>query len=76
MRHSAYAAFAADQRVQWLAGLGYDVRRFAEPRLGPILFREETRFLQELRGGECIRVDGRCPRRRALDDFARDLQSR
>ena len=59
MRHSAYADFAADQRVSWLASLGYDVRRFAELRLGPILFREETRFLKELRGGERIRVDGR-----------------
>ena len=58
MRHSAYADFAADQRVQWLASLGYDVRRFAELRLGPILFREETQFRKELRGGERIRVDG------------------
>ena len=59
MRHSAYADFAADQRVTWLASLGYDIRRFAELHLGPILFREETKFLKELRGGEQIRVDGR-----------------
>jgi acyl-CoA thioester hydrolase len=59
MRHSAYADFAADQRVHWLASLGYDVKKFAELRLGPILFREETKYLKELHGGEQIKVDGR-----------------
>jgi len=59
MRHSAYADFAADQRVHWLASLGYDVAKFAALRLGPILFREETKYLKELRGGETIRVEGR-----------------
>jgi len=58
MRHSAYADFAADQRVSWLASLGFDGRRFAELRLGPILFREETKYLKELHGGEQIRVEG------------------
>ena len=59
MRHSAYADFAADQRVHWLASLGYDVKKFAELRLGPILFREETKYFKELNGGEAIRVEGR-----------------
>ena len=59
MRHSAYADFAADQRVAMLARGGYTVARFAELRLGPILFREETRFLKEVGIGEEIRVDGR-----------------
>ena len=59
MRHSAYADFAADQRVHWLASVGFDVRRFAELRIGPILFREETKYLKELSGGERIRVEGR-----------------
>ena len=56
MRHSAYADFAADLRVNWLASLGYTVPKFAELRLGPILFREETKFMKELHGGETIRV--------------------
>jgi acyl-CoA thioester hydrolase len=34
------------------------VKRFAELRLGPILFREETKFLKEIHIGEEIRVDG------------------
>ena len=59
MRHSAYADFAADQRVHWLASLGFDVKKFGELRLGPILFREETKYLKEIHGGEAIRVEGR-----------------
>lgn len=58
MRHSAYADFAADQRVAFLARIGFDLPAFARLRLGPILFREETRFLKEVRLGEAIRVDG------------------
>ena len=58
MRHSAYADYAADQRVVVLANWGYGVARFAELRLGPILFREETKFLKEVHIGEEIRVDG------------------
>jgi len=59
MRHSAYADFAADQRVHWLASHGYDLRKFAELRIGPILFREETKYLKEIYAGEEIRVEGR-----------------
>jgi len=58
MRHSAYADYAADQRVVVLASWGYDVAQFARLRLGPILFREETKFLKEIHIGEEIRVDG------------------
>ena len=58
LRHSAYADFAADQRVALLARLGYDLKKFAELRLGPILFREETKFLKEIHLGEAIRVEG------------------
>lgn len=57
MRHSAYADFAADQRVAFLARHGFDLSKFAELRLGPILFREETKFIKEIRLGETIRVD-------------------
>ena len=57
MRHSAYADFAADQRVVVLAKWGYDVKRFAQLRLGPILFREETKYLKEVNIGEEIVVD-------------------
>jgi acyl-CoA thioester hydrolase len=58
MRHSAYADYAADQRVALLAEWGYGSARFAQLRLGPILFREETKYLKEINMGEEIRVDG------------------
>ena len=59
LRHSAYADYAADQRIVLLAHSGYDVARMAKLRLGPILFREETRFLKEVNIGEEIRVDSK-----------------
>jgi acyl-CoA thioester hydrolase len=59
MRHSAYADYGADQRIALLARAGFDLRRFAQLRLGPILFREETKFLKEVSIGEEIRVDSR-----------------
>ena len=59
MRHSAYADYAADQRIVMLAEWGYGVAHFAQLRLGPILFREETKFFKEVNIGEEIRVDGR-----------------
>ena len=59
MRHSAYADYAADQRLVLLAKWGYDIKEFARLRLGPILFREETVFLKEVHIGEEIRVDSR-----------------
>ncbi len=59
LRHSAYADFAADQRIAALAEHGFDLARFAVLRLGPILFREETKYLKEIRLGETLRVDGR-----------------
>jgi acyl-CoA thioester hydrolase len=57
MRHSAYADYAADQRVVLLAQWGFDLKTFAQRRLGPILFREETKFLKEIHIGEEIQVD-------------------
>ena len=59
MRHSAYADYAADQRIILLAEWGYDTKEFARLRLGPILFREETVFRKEINIGEEIRVDSR-----------------
>lgn len=59
MRHSAYADFATDQRVAYLRAHGFDLQKFGELRLGPVTFREETKFLKEVHVGEAIRVDGR-----------------
>ncbi|WP_133273249.1 acyl-CoA thioesterase [Hymenobacter radiodurans] len=56
MRHSAYTDYAAQVRLDFLADQGFTMRRFAELRIGPILFREDTRFLKEIGMSETIRV--------------------
>lgn len=56
MRHSAYTDYAAQVRLDFLADQGFSMRRFAELNLGPILFREDTRFLKEVSISETIRV--------------------
>ena len=56
MRHSAYTDYAAQVRLDLLADYGFTMRRFAELSLGPILFREDTRFMKEIGMSETIRV--------------------
>ncbi|GGG42149.1 acyl-CoA thioesterase [Hymenobacter glacieicola] len=58
MRHSAYADYAAQHRIEYLAAHGFTLMRFAQLGLGPILFREDTRFLKELHINETLRVTG------------------
>jgi acyl-CoA thioester hydrolase len=56
MRHTAYMDYAAQARVGWLHEMGFSIERLAALGVGPILFREETRYLREVRGGDRIRV--------------------
>ncbi|UOQ70399.1 acyl-CoA thioesterase [Hymenobacter cellulosilyticus] len=56
MRHSAYTDYAAQLRLEFLAEEGFPMKRFAELGIGPILFREDTRFLKEISLSETIRV--------------------
>ncbi len=48
MRHSAYADFAAQARIEALAELGLDLKTFQRLHIGPILFKEETTYLREV----------------------------
>ncbi|MHC2992674.1 thioesterase [Pontibacter sp. HJ8] len=48
MRHSAYADFAAQARIEALEELGLDLKTFQRLHIGPILFREETNYLREV----------------------------
>lgn len=57
MRHSAYADYAADVRMVMFERLGFTLDDFARLQIGPILFREEARYLREVLLGESIRVD-------------------
>ncbi|MFD2245718.1 acyl-CoA thioesterase [Pontibacter ruber] len=56
MRHSAYADFAAQARIEALAELGLDLKTFQRLHIGPILFKEETSYLREVGINEHLSV--------------------
>lgn len=56
MRHSAYADFGAFARVGFFEAHGYDMQRFAELDIGPILFREELIYRREIMMFENISI--------------------
>ena len=58
MRHSAYNDYAAQHRIEFLAASGLTLPYFAKAGLGPILLREDARFLKELHINEPLRVGG------------------
>lgn len=57
VRHTAYNDYAAQVRFGFLSENGYSVSRFQAENLGPVLFREETKFLNEVHAGDVITVD-------------------
>ncbi len=56
LRHSAYMDYAAQARVGFLNECGFTLERFQKMRLGPVLFREDTQYLREVRANERISV--------------------
>jgi acyl-CoA thioester hydrolase len=56
MRHSAYADFAAQARIEILDEMGLDMKTFQKLHIGPILFREETTYLREVGVNETLTV--------------------
>lgn len=56
LRHSVYNDYAAQARVGMFADHGLPMDRIAEWGLGPILFREETRFLKEVHLSDTLTV--------------------
>lgn len=56
MRHSAYADFAAQARLNLLEGLGLKPTKLFERGIGPILFREELLYLREVGLNDQIKV--------------------
>lgn len=69
LRHSAYADFAAQGRVEMLDRLGMSAAVMQQEKIGPILFREETVYLKEIRPGDTVRVS--CLLRKCREDGAR-----
>lgn len=57
LRHTAYNDYATHVRFRYLEENGFGGREFARLRLGPVIFREETRFFKEVRMGEAMEVD-------------------
>lgn len=56
LRHSAYADFAAQARVEMLSSLGMTAAVMQQEHIGPVLFREETIYLKEVRPNDVVRI--------------------
>ena len=54
MRHTAYNDFGAQLRLDYFASQGSPMDKILESGVGPILFREDTRFFREVAFGEII----------------------
>ncbi|MDJ1479588.1 thioesterase family protein [Cytophagaceae bacterium YF14B1] len=57
LRHSAYADFAAQARVELLNQCGLDYKTFSSLKIGPILFREELIYFREVGLNESISIE-------------------
>jgi acyl-CoA thioester hydrolase len=56
MRHSAYADFAAQARLNMLEKLGLKPILLLEQKIGPVLFKEELFYLREVVLNDNIKV--------------------
>jgi acyl-CoA thioester hydrolase len=57
VRHSVYYDWGAMVRITYLEQQGVGLTWMARNGIGPVLFREEARFLRELRFGDDLKVD-------------------
>lgn len=57
VRHSVYADLCAATRVDYLNSIGFTMGKFAELRLGPVLFSENINYLSELQLGDEVLVN-------------------
>lgn len=56
LRHSAYADFAAQARLQILEQCGFNADTMEKLHIGPILFREELVYMREIRPNDTVKV--------------------
>nr|WP_297306232.1 acyl-CoA thioesterase [uncultured Flavobacterium sp.] len=56
VRHSAYSDLCTQARSNMMKEIGFSMQEFAKHKIGPILFREETIFLKEVRMDEEVYV--------------------
>lgn len=57
VRNTAYSEYAIDVRMAFLAEHGFGFDRFVEAGIGPVVLREETDYLREVRLGDTVEVD-------------------
>lgn len=57
MRNTAYSDYAIETRMGYLAEHGFPYAKFEELGFGPVILREETDYMRELRLGETVEVD-------------------
>lgn len=57
MRHTVYNDCAAQLRLQLLQDFNLGMKELSKMGIGPILFKEETRYLREVHIGDNIIVD-------------------
>jgi acyl-CoA thioester hydrolase len=57
VRHSVYYDWGAMVRITYLEQHGVGVAWMARNAIGPVLFREEAKFMRELRFGDELRMD-------------------
>lgn len=69
LRHSAYADFAAQARLDMLAHIGMTPSMLEKEKIGPVLFREELFYLREVRPNDTVRVS--CVLIRCREDGSR-----
>jgi acyl-CoA thioester hydrolase len=56
MRHTAYNDYCAQTRLMYFEEIGMAFQKLLSMNVGPILFREDTRFFKEIRMNEEFEV--------------------
>ena len=56
MRHTAYNDYSAQARLMYFEDISMPFHKLIKMNVGPILFREETRFFKEIRMNEAFEV--------------------
>lgn len=69
LRHSAYADFGAQARLNLLNSIGLDDTVFSQHDIGPVLFREELVYYREILSGDTVSVT--CEMTRSREDGSR-----
>ena len=57
VRHSVYYDYGAQSRLGYLQSRGMHIGRLRQMQIGPVLFREEAKFLRELHMGDQLKID-------------------